>query len=47
MAVGGVDDQKVDAGVDQPLGALEAVVADRALRQPRADVPADPSRHWG
>ena len=28
MAVRGVDDEKVDAGVDQPLGALEAVVAD-------------------
>ena len=28
MAVRGVDDQQVDAGVDQPLGALEAVVAD-------------------
>ena len=28
MAVRGVDDEQVDAGVDQPLGALEAVVAD-------------------
>ena len=28
MAMRGVDDQKVDAGVDQALGALEAVVAD-------------------
>ena len=28
MAVRGVDDQKVDAGLDQPLGALETVVAD-------------------
>ncbi|MCY1292616.1 hypothetical protein D9M70_418500 [compost metagenome] len=29
MAVGGVDDDQVDAGVDQPLGALKAVIADR------------------
>ena len=28
MAVRGVDDEQVDAGVDQPLGPLEAVVAD-------------------
>ena len=28
MAVGGVDDEQVDAGIDQPLGALETVVAD-------------------
>ena len=28
MAVRGVDDEQVDAGIDQPLGALEAVVAD-------------------
>ena len=28
MAVRGVDDDQVDAGLDQPLGALEAVVAD-------------------
>ncbi len=27
MAVRGVDDQKVDAGIDQPLGPLEAVIA--------------------
>ena len=29
MAVRGVDDDDVDAGVDQRLGALEAGVADR------------------
>ena len=29
MAVRGVDHDHVDAGIDQPLGALEAVVADR------------------
>ena len=28
MAVRGVDDDDVDAGVDQQLGALEALVAD-------------------
>ena len=28
MAVRGVDDEQVDAGIDQPLGALEAVIAD-------------------
>ena len=28
MTMRGVDDQKVDAGVDQALGALEAVIAD-------------------
>ena len=32
MAVRGVDDEQVDAGVDQPLGALEAVVADAGRR---------------
>ena len=29
MAVRGIDDDEVDAGVDQQLGALEALVADR------------------
>ena len=29
MAVRGVDHDEIDAGVDQPLGALEAVLADR------------------
>ena len=28
MAMRGVDDDEIDAGIDQPLGALEAVVAD-------------------
>ena len=28
MAMRGIDDQKVDAGIDQALGALEAVIAD-------------------
>ena len=28
MAVRGIDDDDVDAGVDQRLGALEAVIAD-------------------
>ena len=28
MAVRGIDDEQVDAGVDQPLGALETVIAD-------------------
>ena len=32
MAVRGVDDQQVDAGLDQPLGALETVVADAGRR---------------
>ena len=29
MAVRGIDDDEIDAGVDQPLGAREALVADR------------------
>ena len=29
MAVRGVDDDEIDAGLDQPLGAVEALVADR------------------
>ncbi len=28
MAVGGVDDDQIDIGIDEPLGALEAGVAD-------------------
>jgi hypothetical protein len=28
MAMGGIDDQKVDTGFDQALGALETVIAD-------------------
>ena len=32
MAVRGVDDDEVDAGLDQPLGALETVVADAGGR---------------
>jgi hypothetical protein len=29
MAVRGVDHNEIDAGIDQPLRALEALVADR------------------
>lgn len=29
MAVRGVDHDEIDAGIDQPLGALEAAIADR------------------
>ena len=32
MAVRGVDDEAIDAGRDQPLGALEALVADSGRR---------------
>ena len=32
MAMGGVDDDHVDAGVDQQLGALEALLAHRGGR---------------
>ena len=32
MAMGGIDHQEVDAGVDQALGALEARIADRGRR---------------
>ena len=28
MAVRGIDDEQVDAGLDQPLGAFETVIAD-------------------
>ena len=28
MAVGRVDDQQIDAGIDQPLGPLEPIIAD-------------------
>ncbi len=32
VAVRGVDDDQVDAGIDQPLGTLDAAVADRGRR---------------
>ena len=33
MAVGGVDHDQIDAGIDQPLGAGEAVIADAGRRR--------------